>query len=216
MYQLKKAEEIDNFFEQVKESPINQKARENLSYFPTLNYTIPFLDGTQIVLMHPTAEAGMPHTRPPNIICMPKYYPESKQQETLVHEFIHIHQRKHKAKWDTFFQKEGWHRADPFELPEYLYNRCRMNPDTIDQPFWAWKDRHIPLPLFEREDKPDLRQVVIHWYDKETGRREAEAPRSFLEKYGSPSQPEHPREIAAVELAPRFKNVFDIDDYLKR
>ena len=216
MNQLRRAEELDQFFQRVGENPVNRRARENLSYLPVVNYTQPWIGGTEIVTMNSTAEAGMPHTRPPNIICMPQWFPESKKDETLAHEYVHIHQRKNKDKWNRYFEKEGWSRIDPYELPERLVSRCRMNPDTVDQPFWQWKDRFVPLPLFEREDKPQLRQVVVHWYDTKDGTRQPEAPRSFLEKYGDNPQSEHPREISAVEIAPIFKSPADIEQYLSR
>ena len=73
----------------------------------------------------------------------------------------------------------------------------------------------MPLPLFEREDKPDLRQVSIQWWDRESGVRMPQAPRLFMEKYGTaPAQPEHPRELAAVELAHSFQTQNDLDSYL--
>lgn len=216
MNQLKQAESLDHFFHRVSENPINRKARESLSYLPVLNYTEPWMGNTEIVIMNPTAEAGMPHTRPPNLICMPKYFPESRKQETLAHEFVHIHQRRKVDTWNRYFQKEGWSRIDPYELPDRWVSRCRMNPDTTDQPFWEWKGRYVPLPLFEREDRPELRQVVVHWYDKQEGVRQPEAPRSFMEKYGTNVQPEHPREISAVELAPLVQSPVDIEQYLTR
>lgn len=216
MYQLKQAEQIDQFFTRVDENPINRLARKQLSYLPAKNYTEPWIGNTEIVTMNPTAEAGMPHTRPPNLICMPVYFPESKRDQTLAHEYVHIDQRRNKDKWNRFFEKEGWSPVDPYELPSQTVARCRMNPDTIDQPFWQWKDRFVPLPLYEREDKPDLRQVAIRWYDRKVGNIQPEAPRSFLERYGSAPQPEHPRELTAVELAPLFKTPADIDQYLAR
>lgn len=216
MYKLREAEESDHFFRRVAENPINSLARENLSYLPVKNFTDPWIEQTEIVTMNATAEAGMPHTRPPNIICMPQYFPESKKEETLAHEFVHIHQRRHTDKWNRFFQKEGWSRVDPYELPQKVVAQCRMNPDTIDQPFWRWKERYVPLPLFERQDKPQLRQVIVSWYDMEKGVRQPEAPRSFLETYGSAPQPEHPRELYAVTLAPMIKSSLDINEYLSR
>lgn len=215
MYQLREAEQLDQFFQRVSQNEINSLARSKLTYLPAKNYAEPWIENTQIITMNTTAEAGMPHTRPNNIICMPIYFPESRKTETLAHEFVHIHQRRHTDAWNRFFQKEGWSRVDPYELPENLVARCRMNPDTIDQPFWAWK-RHVPLPLFEREDKPDLRQVAIRWFNLDTKVHQSEAPRLFLEKYGYPSQPEHPREISAVQLAPYVKGSQDINDYLSR
>lgn len=216
MYKLREAEEIDSFFRTIADNPINALARQTLSYLPVNNYTEPWIEQTELVTMNASAEAGMPHTRPPNLICMPQYFPESKKKETLHHEFVHIHQRRNLDQWTRFFQKEGWSRVDPYELPQRIVSQCRMNPDTIDQPFWRWKDRYVPLPLFERQDKPHLRQVIVSWYDMETGIRQPEAPRSFFERYGSAPQPEHPRELYAVELAPRIQSSIDIQEYLSR
>ena len=216
MEKILEAEQYDQFFSKIQSDPINARARQHLSYIPMNVTTQPWLLNTEIVTLHPTAEAGMPHTRPPNLICMPQYYPEDRLQKTLAHELIHIDQRRRPYKWNAFFEKEGWTPIEESEIPQRWLQRCRLNPDTVDQRFWAWKNRYVPLPLFEREDKPDLRQVLVHWWDKETGVRQAEAPRSFQERYGNrPSQPEHPRELAAVELAEIFQSPSDIDSYLR-
>lgn len=216
MDQLDYAESIDFFVQQTKRDQLNALARANLSYTPMNHKTQLWLD-TEIISMHPTAEAGLPHTRPPNYICLPVYYPESLKAETLAHEYIHIDQRRRLSHWNYHFKQEGWTPMDTSEIPQRWLSRCRMNPDTIDQRFWAWKDRYVPLPLYEREDKPDLRQVVVQWWDRDTGMRQPEAPRSFQERYGRlPSQPEHPRELAAVELAKIFHSQSDIDSYLSR
>lgn len=216
MEKLLDAEEIDNFFTKIRSDPVNARARHHLSYVPMESTPKPWMLNTEIIMMHPTAEAGMPHTRPPNIICMPQYYPTERIQETLAHELIHVDQRRRPYKWNGFFEKEGWTPISEEEIPSRWLSRCRLNPDTVDQRFWAWKGQHVPLPLFEREDKPDLRQVVIQWWDRETGVRQAEPPRSFQERYGSlPSQPEHPRELAAVELAKIFQTPADINSYLR-
>jgi hypothetical protein len=215
MDKLQEAETYDHYFQTISQDPLNRKARQHLFYSAMMERTQPFLLNTEIVTMHPTAEAGLPHTRPPNIICMPAYYPHERMEETLHHELIHIDQRRRRYKWNAFFEKEGWKQMPASEIPTRWIQRCRMNPDTIDDRFWAWQGRHVPLPLFEREDKPDLRQVVIQWWDKETGIKQSEAPRLFQERYGPlPSQPEHPRELAAVELAKIFQTPADIDSYL--
>lgn len=216
MDKLAYAESQDHYFEEIKNSPINKKARETLFYGAMSNETKPWLLQTEIVTMHPTAEAGLPHTRPPNLICMPAYFPEERMAHTLAHELVHIDQRRRKYKWNAYFEREGWRQLSTDEIPSRWLERSRMNPDTIDERFWAWQGRHVPLPLFEREDKPDLRQVVVQWWDRETGIKQNEAPRSFQERYGAlPSQPEHPRELAAVELAKIFQRPSDIDSYLR-
>ncbi len=215
MDKLRTAEEYDHYFGKIQADPLNKKARENLFYSVMSNSTQPYLLETEILTMHPTAEAGLPHTRPPNLICIPIYYPEERLKETLPHELIHIDQRRRKYKWNAYFEREGWNAIEESEIPTRWLQRCRMNPDTIDSRFWAYRGRYVPLPLYEREDKPDLRQVVIQWWDKETGIRQNQAPREFQERYGSmPSQPEHPRELTAVELSKIFQNPYDIDSYL--
>ena len=217
MYQLRKAESIDHFEEKVHNDPLNALARKSLFYGPAVSSSQPepWSLGTEIITMHPTAEAGLPHTRPPNLICMPQWFPEERKQQILLHEYVHIDQRKRRSLWDTYFEKEGWTPILESELPERMVRRCRMNPDTIDSRFWAWEGQHVPLPLFEREDKPELRQVTVQWYDMKSGIRQPQAPRRFVERYGSfPSQPEHPRELSAVELAKILQKPEDIDSYL--
>ena len=210
-----KAEKYDHFLQTVNQDPVNLLARQHLSYIPMNQEIQPWTLDTEIVTMHPTAEAGLPHTRPPNLICIPKYFPEDRLEHTLAHELVHIDQRRRKYKWDAFFEREGWKPIAESEIPQRWLSRCRMNPDTIDDRFWAWQNRYVPLPLFEREDKPDLRHVSIQWWDRETGIRQANAPQSFQKRYGlNPSQPEHPRELAAVELAKIFQTPSDIDRYL--
>ena len=217
MEKLALAESQDHYFETIRNDPINRAARENLFYAAMSEETKPYLLNTEIVTMHPTAEGGMPHTRPPNLICIPIYYPEEQLKQTLPHELIHIDQRRRKYKWNAYFEKEGWNQIEEKEIPPRWLQRCRLNPDTVDDRFWAWKGRFIPLPLYEREDKPNLRQVVVQWWDKETGIKQNEPPRSFQERYGSlPSQPEHPRELTAVELSKIFQRPSDIDSYLAR
>jgi hypothetical protein len=212
---LQEAETLDSFFSKVNRSAANLLARYGNSYVP-MKDPVPWILNTKIVEMHPSAESGLPHTRPPNLICMPLYFPEHRYKETLIHELIHIDQRRRKPLWDAKFMKEGWSPLDESLIPERWYNQCRLNPDTIDSRFWAFEKQHVPLPLFERADKPDLRQVRVFWWDMETGIRQLEAPRRFQERYGPvPSQPEHPRELSAVELAKIFQSPSDIDQYLQ-
>ena len=217
MEQLKRAEAIDHFQERIEKDPINKLSRKGLYYNPPTGdrQSEPWLMNTEIITMHPMAEAGMPHTRPPNIICMPAFFPEERRQETLVHELIHIDQRRRKELWETKFKREGWVSIEESEVPERWRRRCRLNPDTVDQRFYAWKGRYVPLPLFEREDKPELRVVQVRWWDRETGILQPEPPQSFVSRYGDSPQPEHPRELAAVEIAKRLKKLSDIDRYLE-
>ena len=76
----------------------------------------------------------------------------------------------------------------------------------MDQRFYAWENRWVPLPLFEREDRPDLRECSVHWWDQRTGELGKNPPPSFSSTFGHyHPQAEHPREVSAVILARRFK-----------
>ena len=132
MEKLAIAETYDHYFQSILNDPINKKARESLFYGAVSEDIKPWLLNTQIITMHPTAEAGLPHTRPPNIICMPQYFPEERMPTTLAHELVHVDQRRRKYKWDAYFEREGWRRILEEEVPERWLQRCRMNPDTID------------------------------------------------------------------------------------
>jgi hypothetical protein len=94
---------------------------------------------------------------------------------------------------------EGWAYVEDSVIPENWLARCRLNPDTAAARFFAWEGRHVPLPLFVREDKPDLRDIVVRWYDIREGLVKSSAPSSFSKKYGSVSESsmEHPYELWA-------------------
>jgi hypothetical protein len=55
--------------------------------------------------------------------------------------------------------------------------------------------------MFKNAESLRLSDVNIEWLDRRTGAIFHEPPKSFTEKYGSPSQPEHPYEIYAVKYA---------------
>jgi hypothetical protein len=74
-----------------------------------------------------------------------------------------------------------------------------LNPDTYYAGFWAWEGRHIPLPIFVREDRPNLRDIVVRWYDQEEGVVKMSPPTSYTKRYGkvTASEAEHPFELFA-------------------
>jgi hypothetical protein len=79
--------------------------------------------------------------------------------------------------------------------------RCRLNPDTFDARFWAFQGRYVPLPLFVREDKPELRDILVRWWDLRERRLQSQPPESFVQKYGKldVSSAEHPYELWAYK-----------------
>jgi hypothetical protein len=204
---LAHAERFDRFVQRCNECPINRLARVNHSYTAWNDQSLAmkaksFLQDykdVSVLIVNPTAEGGMPHTRAPSLICLPAYYSESKLEETIKHELVHISQRKNASLWLTRAKIEGWEPVNESEIPKAWLSRCRLNPDTAAVRFFAWEGRHVPLPLFIREDKPELRDIQVRWYDKEEGIVKTAVPTSFTQKYGTlgASSIEHPYELWA-------------------
>jgi hypothetical protein len=161
---------------------------------------------SKLVIVHPSCEGGMPHTRAGGVICLPAYFPDEKLERTMRHEHIHIWQRDSAEEWESRCEREGWRKIPDFvaesEIPLEWLERCRLNPDTVGNRWWAWKGTYIPLPLFTRTDKPDLHDIVIRWYDRISGRILSSPPSSYTRKYGSvgPALMEHPFEFAAYQM----------------
>ena len=205
---LAHAEMIDGFGRRCKESEVNRLARVKCSYTAWNDQSlatkaIHFLrskgEDVSVIILNPSAEGGMPHTRAPSLICLPAYYPESNLESTLKHELVHISQRTNPSLWRKRAEMEGWQPVPESEIPEIWLRRCRLNPDTAAARFFAWQGRYVPLPLFVREDKPDLRDVQIRWYDRQEQIVRTPTPTSFTQKYGtlSASSIEHPYELWA-------------------
>lgn len=207
---LDKAEKADNFFRKVAASPVNTLARQRCSYTLWNDQSLAKKAAellhpedkafVSVVILHPSAEGGMPHTRP-GLICLPAYFPDSQLEETLRHEMIHISQKRQPSLWNTRAEMEGWKQVKDTDIPSEWLSRCRINPDTASARFFAWKGRHVPLPLFTREDKPEMRDVQVRWYDMSEGIVKSTAPTSFTEIYGTlgASSAEHPYELWAYD-----------------
>lgn len=216
---LNKAEEVDGYRAACSSSFSNAVARKSCVYTPAMVSQkeadrllaavdrIDLLNSANVVVMHPAAENGYPHTRPLNIVCMPTTSIEgvttSALENTLRHEAIHLHQRANPETWVAICKKEGWEPIQSAVIPLRLRGRCRLNPDTFrPHQFWAWQGRHVPLPLFSTDSPSNLGDVVVKWYDLEEDRLLSSSPYSFQARYGeAPSQPEHPFELLAVEAA---------------
>jgi len=202
------ANNIDGYVTACQVSPINAAARRLCEYIAWNDQTVAEKlneryanseSGAHFIITGPSTEGGMPHTRPPNVICLPAYWPQERLQETIRHELIHINQRKDPKGWKERLATNGWIPVDIGALPPRWVARCRLNPDTFHAPFWAWQGRHVPMPLFEREDKPKLRDISVRWWDMEEERLNNQPPTSFTQTYGplDASSAEHPYELHA-------------------
>lgn len=201
---LEEAERLDGYLAAIQSSPTNRRARDGLEYRAWNDQSLAATAGKtlgdiQIVIVSPQTEGGMPHTRAPNVICLPAYWPEERLAETLKHELIHVSQRQNPAAWEKNLIGEGWVKVKEEELPQEWVSRCRINPDTMMARWWAWDGRYVPMPLFIRTDKPSLREIEVRWWDRKEARLNPVVPQSFVRKYGNlgTSSAEHPYELWA-------------------
>ena len=167
------------------------------------------LQTVYLVQLMPTADGGMPHTRPlgPDgirkqaIIC----YANAgilTDQKTLIHELWHVHQRSFAKEWDSIFLNLGWTEWSNV-LPASLEHSRRYNPDTIDAPLWIYKNKWVPVPIFRDISKPNVAEVDIWFYDVANKFHVKSVPSELLSFW--PDLPasayEHPRELTAYLLA---------------
>ena len=201
---LANANTVDGFEDALFLDTVNAKAREGLGYSPMDGPFLPrTIDGLhasiRVVWMNHSAEAGMPHTRAPDIVCIPMDYPAQRLNETLKHESIHVDQRQRPETWLKWCVSIGWTLIREEEIPERWVRRCRLNPDTMAYRFFAYNNRYVPMPMYEREDKPRMRDVHIYWWDRKTGHLLKDTPSDLKLYLQGVLNPEHPFEIAAYK-----------------
>ena len=213
------AESLDHYRAACEASPANRAARVGQAYEldaispATTKFLqgaagkIPLLASAEIAILNSSADGGLPHTRPPNLICLPAgAIPNSDSREfteTLLHEGIHIHQRLHPALWLRAVQRAGWKQASPAQVPAEIAARVRINPDTMASPYWLWDD-HIPLPLFPKGVAlPALTAATTQWLDVRTGVLHPDPPPSFRAKGNTETgaAAEHPYELFAYRFS---------------
>jgi hypothetical protein len=161
------------------------------------------LGHTEIAVLYPSADGGMPHTRPQNIICIP-YSHTPPSHTTIMHELWHIHQRRYPAKWESALNAALGYRPWPAAtLPDELERQRRYNPDTITTPFWIWRDTWVPVPVFQNITAQTLTNTRTWFYNVKTGRISHEIPPEMLlrELPASAATYEHPYETAAYILS---------------
>ena len=216
---LATAESLDGYRAACRQNAMNWEARDGQGYemaaisdkatnfLQVAANSIPLLAGSEIVILNSEADNGFPHTRPPNLICLPaslcKESEATKQfRITLAHEAIHVHQRRRPDLWMNFCAAEGWTWIPDSTIPSELRERTRINPDTMSRLFWAWETYLVPIPLFRPYRTATLANSVVEWYDIRSGNLTQEFPRTFSDKYGGEiQQPEHPYEIYAEKFS---------------
>lgn len=219
---LENAEKEDFYIEECHDDKANSLARRNLtyranqislseknsatSYLIVTTPSLPIrlvndLKEVKIIQLMPSADGGMPHTRPGNIICYP-IISQLFSKTTLIHELWHVHQRAFKDVWFKAFKRLGWTMWDG-NLPYELESARRYNPDTIDCPFWIFDGQWIPIPIFKDITRPNVSEVEIWFYNPVKQYHIKRVPMEISSYFPNlpPNAYEHPREMAAYMLA---------------
>ena len=225
---LRLAEGVDSYRRRCAVSEYNAEARRGNEYEPffigngiatfleDFARETPLLNRAKIIIMRPSADCGFPHTRPGNLICMPSTtcLQTDSCKETLIHEGIHLHQRTFMNDWMKYCSAQGWTQRWADSVPSQYIERVRINPDTMMCPYWSWQEYYVPLPLFIEKPALRLPDVTVKWLDIRASSF-VDAPPSFYRRYGAASQPEHPFELAAVEMATTCRSDDDVFNIIR-
>lgn len=219
---LQQAEQRDLYVAECRDNRVNAAARRSCIYAPNyvsfdesqqyehmLEESIPQLplrlrsdlQQIHIIPLMYSADGGMPHTRPYNMICVPHLH-QLKTISTLKHELWHVHQRNFQEQWATIFNKLGWTEYKG-TIPSSFEDNRRLNPDTVDSPLWIYQDKWIPFPIFTDISRPVLSQVEIWFYHPTEKYHVKRIPSSLAVEFPDLPQSayEHPRELTAYLLA---------------
>ena len=233
---LNVAESKDYYLHHCYKDKANSNARRNSNYFPNalsqldINSAMSFIQKTipqlppkllelkvHIIQLMPTADGGMPHTRPGNIICYPDFT-HLYSVSTLIHELWHIHQREFKPYWIIVFKRLGWTEWNG-KLPDKLEMNRRYNPDTIDSPLWIFQNKWITVPIFKDITNPSINHVDIWFYNPNIEYYIKRIPEELSSYFTDlrDVELEHPREITAYMLSEpdRFYSSPAFKDLLK-
>jgi len=220
---LTDAEAVDFYLESCQHDPINAKARRKLTYavnsvsshdssryqsiLDAVVSRLPKrlqmdLQDIYVIPLMPSADGGMPHTRPYQIICFSQLDQIRTSLSTIIHELWHIHQRKYTDTWVRVFQELGWTEWSGM-LPAFLEKNRRLNPDTFDSPLWIYQDTWVPVPVFQDISLPNINEVNIWFYNTKEEYHVRHTPKEIIDYFPNLPQSayEHPREITAYLLA---------------
>lgn len=200
MQYLIEAEKKDHYLKLVNNSDINIKARIGCLYNLSKSSRVkPKVKGLNIIWMNSSADSGLPHTRYPNIICLPDNISNKYLYDIILHESVHVSQRLYPKKWNEIFKL--WNMK-PFygTIPTELNNIIRINPDTVQEPFYIWKDKWVVMGIFKSIINPDMRNIKTIWWNYINGKILYTTPKKWLDFFGNISG-EHPYEISAYYIA---------------
>ena len=203
------SEFIDGYRNKISKSPVNLKARYGQNY-RTADYFVktpitesksgPWWSG-QVLWLKSNADGGLPHTRPPGYICLPENITEAILPMTLLHERVHLHQRRYPDIWTSFFKKSWNMKIWNGILPPEIDNKRRLNPDLLPIPFFIWNDIWVPICLYKDTGNPTLTGAATAWYNSAQKVLSMTAPDGWYSFFGYVPDDEHPWELAAYYIA---------------
>jgi len=159
------------------------KTNNFLKKYPSLN-NIPWL----FCKINPNIEEGFPHTHS-DVIFLSKYFFKNRMKnkiETLIHEKIHVYQRKYPRKTQIFYKKKNFNKNN---INTHLR---RANPD-VDKFNYDFKGTEFYLKY---DHDPVKINDVVDYHSKEND--------ELIEKYGFKN--EHPNEIFAYLISKKIVN----------
>jgi len=170
--------------------------------------TIQTEDGV-IEIVDKDCKEGLPHTTDSNTIRMTKEkYAQEGLESLLVHERVHLDQKRNPQKWLNFY-KQYWDYEVFLNSPipvEYTKS-LRPNPDTAANPWAVWRQRYVFFPYSEENGK--LKDAVVRVWDI-LERKFVAVPEQWKARFcdadGCPYQYEHPHEISAEFIAKKQKS----------
>jgi hypothetical protein len=160
-------------------------------------------DNGVIELVAPDCFEGLPHTTDGNTIRMTEdVWNSGRREEILVHERVHLDQKRRPEAWTAFYKTE-WDYDLSATSPPGLVASLRLNPDTAATPYATWRSRYV----FFTEQALDgrIRGAPTRVWDRQR-RAYCDPPSEWTAFFCGPSgtkcphQWEHPHELSAEYL----------------
>jgi len=163
----------------------------------------PFLKGPwKFCKLSDSLEYGFPHTHKDIIFISQTTMNNMDSSDNnigmLVHEQVHLWQRRDRALFDSLYRAWGFVKVKrPIGIDHYL-TQVRSNPDIHDL-FYAFQGKYIPLSILDKEGHVNYIALVL-----ENGKIVDDIPLSSLKDYFKiQNNHYHPNEISA-ELVSQY------------
>jgi hypothetical protein len=164
-------------------------------------------DNGRIEVVSDSCKEGLPHTTDSETIRMPlSVWNGSNRQSVLLHERVHLSQKRHPEVWSEFYRRHWDYEllvAAPAGVPAVYSQNRRPNPDTDVAPWAIWRHRYVFFPNYKHAGVPQLKNAQVLVWDLDTNHL-VPIPDAwyalFCVNRALPHQYEHPHELAAEFL----------------